>query len=160
MRENVTLREILTSIFGVLILIVVICIFTGIFKEPSISNNNTTTSSSVATSSNIKTDTSNTKIETKVNTEPNLKIINTHVEDTYSSSSDYKNINITVQNNGTTNINYVKINLFFENSRGSIVKSEWTNDSSCIKPSATQVITKMVKSEGWDSVSSEIGEYH
>ena len=160
MRENVTLREILKSILGVVILALVLCGFTIIFKPSSTSSNIRTTSSSVTTSSNIKTDISNTKVETKVNTEPNLKIINTHVEDKYSSSSDYKNINITVQNNGTTNINYVKINLFFENSRGSIVKSDWTNDNSCIKPSATQVITKMVKSEGWESVSSEIGEYH
>ena len=160
MRENVTLREILMSAFGVLILIVVICVFIGMFKNPSISNNNNTktTSSSVATSSNIKTDTSNAKVETKVNTEPNLKIIKKDMKSTY--SSDYRDINITVQNNGTDNINYVKINLFFKDDSGNIIKSEWTNDSSCIKPNATQVITKMVKQDGWYSVNAEIESYH
>lgn len=83
----------------------------------------------------------------------------TKVDISYGSySSDYRDINITVTNEGTTSVNYMKINLYYKDTDGNIIKSEWTNDSSEIKPGASQVITKTTKQDGWHSVSTEIAE--
>jgi len=73
-------------------------------------------------------------------------------------SSDYVDIKVTVTNNGERTVNYIKINLFYKDSAGKIIRSEWTNDSSAIKPGASQVITKMTKDDGWYSVEAEIAD--
>ncbi len=73
-------------------------------------------------------------------------------------SSDYVDINVTVTNEGEKSISYIKINLFFEDENGKIVKSDWTNDTSIIKPGASQVITKMTETDGWKTVTAEIAD--
>lgn len=72
--------------------------------------------------------------------------------------SDYVDINVTVNNSGKTSISYVKINLYYKDINDNIIRSEWTNDNSVIKAGASQVITKMTKSDGWEKVSAEIEE--
>ena len=78
--------------------------------------------------------------------------------DSKSYSSGYVDVNITVNNGGKTPVRYVKVNLYYKNASGSIVKSEWTNDSSDIQPNASQTLTEMTKSDGWETVSAEIAE--
>ncbi len=73
-------------------------------------------------------------------------------------NSDYVDIDITVNNDGEKSVRYIKINLFFKDTSGEIIKSNWTNDNAIIKPGASQVITKMVKQDGWRSVSAEIAD--
>lgn len=73
-------------------------------------------------------------------------------------SSDYVDINVTVNNGSKTPINYIKINLYYKDENSNIVKSDWTNDNSVILPGASQVITNMTKSAGWNSVHAEIAE--
>lgn len=85
-----------------------------------------------------------------------VKIVDTKVEDDYSSK--YKDIVVIVKNNGKKDVNYVKINLFFKDVNGNVVASDWTNDSSCIKPNAKQKIKHMVKKDNWTSVEAEIAE--
>lgn len=74
------------------------------------------------------------------------------------SNSNYRYLNIRIRNNGDKPIRYIKINLYFKSSTGSIVGSDWTNDSSTILPGAMQTITTMVKSGDWNKVSAEIDE--
>lgn len=83
------------------------------------------------------------------------------VTDSYSTdiSSLYREVHITVKNNSKSDINYVKVNLYFYDSNGKIVKSDWTNDSSCIKPGATQRLEKMVN-KGWATFKTEVAEYN
>ena len=76
----------------------------------------------------------------------------------YSYRSKYTDVNTTIKNNSDKNIQYIKINLYFKDGNGDIVKSEWTNDSSTIKPGASQTISKMTNKEGWEVVSAEIDE--
>ena len=78
--------------------------------------------------------------------------------DSKSYSSGYVDVNITVNNGGKTPVNYIKVNLYFKDKSGTIVKSEWTNDSSNIQPNASQTLTEMTKSNGWETVSAEIAE--
>lgn len=123
----------------------------------------TTNVSKIATVTKASTSTnsSNTKnTNTDTNTKPTLQITKIETKNTYESSSNYADVNITVHNNGDKDINYVKINLYFKDKNGNIVKSDWTNDDSCIKPNASQIITDTVKSEGWDRVRAEIAEYN
>lgn len=75
-----------------------------------------------------------------------VKIIKTEVKSRGYYNS-YKDIEVTVQNNSKNNINYVKIGLYFLDKDGNIIQSDWTNDSSIIKPGATQKITKMVSND-------------
>lgn len=86
-----------------------------------------------------------------------VKISHVEIKDK-SYSSDYINIDVTVENAGTTPVNYIKINLYFKDDNGNIVKSDWTNDDSVIRPGASQVITKMMELDGWTQVSAEIAE--
>jgi len=72
--------------------------------------------------------------------------------------SDYVDINVTINNGGKTSIGYIKISLYYKDSNNNIIRSEWTNDSSVIQAGASQVITKMTKSDGWEKVSAEIEE--
>ncbi|WP_053956810.1 hypothetical protein [Inediibacterium massiliense] len=87
----------------------------------------------------------------------NVKITNVDIV-SKDYSSDYVDINVTVNNGGETSVSYIKINLYYKNENEEVVKSEWTNDNSDIKPGASQVLTKMTKREGWKSVSAEIAE--
>lgn len=73
-------------------------------------------------------------------------------------SSKYVDVEITVKNNTNQNINYVKVGLDFTKS-GQVVKSDWTNDNATIKPNATQKLTKMVDSSGWDQVQAEVTQW-
>lgn len=73
-------------------------------------------------------------------------------------SSDYVDIVVTVYNGGSTPINYIKINFDYKDVNGNIIRSDWTNDNSEIKPGASQIITNMTKEDGWDSVHAEIAE--
>lgn len=72
------------------------------------------------------------------------------------SRSDYVDLKIKVRNDSQKTITYLKVNIFLKDKNGNIVSSDWTNDSSSIKPGATQTLTKMVKSDGWHSFSAEI----
>ena len=63
-------------------------------------------------------------------------------------SENYNEVQVTVKNNGSKNITYVKIGIDFMNESKDIVQSDWTNDSSVIKPGATQTITKMIARNG------------
>lgn len=73
----------------------------------------------------------------------------------------YVNLNIKVKNNTDYTISYVKINIYYLDVNGNIIQSEWTNDSSKIKPGATQTITKYTKlPDGYDSYKVEIEQYH
>lgn len=83
---------------------------------------------------NSKTD---TDTNSQNNTQPILEITKANIENTYSASSDYKDKN------------------------GNVIKSDWTNDDSCIKPNASQTITDTVKStKDVDTFSAEIAEYN
>ncbi|NSB12093.1 zinc ribbon domain-containing protein [Clostridium beijerinckii] len=73
-------------------------------------------------------------------------------------SSKYVDVEITVKNNTNQNINYVKVGLDFSKSE-QIVKSDWTNDNSTIKPNATQKLTKMIDHSGWDKVHAEVTQW-
>ena len=74
--------------------------------------------------------------------------------------SGYDNIVIKVKNNGDTTINYVKLDLYYKDKNNNIVKSEWTNDASPIKPGATQKIEKMTdKDDSWNAVTVEVGDF-
>lgn len=59
--------------------------------------------------------------------------------------NNYMYLYITVKNNSNYDINYIKVNIYLEDKDGNIIQSDWTNDSSCIKPGATQTLEKMVK---------------
>lgn len=86
-----------------------------------------------------------------------VKIAKVNIEQpTY--SSDYANINVTVDNGGKTPVYYIKVNLYYKDKSGKIIRSDWTNDDAIIQPGASQVITKMTKDDGWDSVHAEIAE--
>lgn len=75
-------------------------------------------------------------------------------------SSNYHNVEVTVQNNGKENISYVKIGLDFKDKSGNIIQSDWTNDSSIIKPNAKQTIKKMVSDDiKYDKVQAEVQEF-
>ncbi len=87
----------------------------------------------------------------------NVKIEKVFVEDYGGKYSNYDTIGITVKNNSNKNIHYIKVNLFIKDSSGNIINSDWTNDSSTIKPGATQKLTKMVE-KGYDDVSVEIAD--
>lgn len=58
--------------------------------------------------------------------------------------SNYKDINTKIINKSQKNITYIKLNIYFEDDKGNIIGSDWTNDSSTIKPNATQTISKMI----------------
>lgn len=73
-------------------------------------------------------------------------------------NSDYVDVNVTVTNEGESSISYIKINLYFKDESGQIVKSDWTNDNSVIKPGASQIISNMTEKGGWKSVSAEIAD--
>lgn len=80
------------------------------------------------------------------------------VNEKYNSS--YHNVEVTVQNNGKENISYVKIGLDFKDKNGNIIQSDWTNDSSIIKPNAKQTIKKMVSNDiKYDTVHAEVLEF-
>lgn len=87
----------------------------------------------------------------------NVEIENVSIE-RKSYSSDYVDIETTIKNNSNKSIRYIKINLHFKDSKGNIVKSEWTNDSATIKQGANQIVSKMTLKDGWTSVSAEIDE--
>jgi len=75
-------------------------------------------------------------------------------------NSSYHNVEVTVQNNGKENINYVKIGLDFKDKNGNIVQSDWTNDSSVIKPNAKQTIKKMISNDiKYDTVQAEVQDF-
>lgn len=89
----------------------------------------------------------------------NVKIEKVEVNSkSYSYSSKYTDVNTTIKNNSTKTISYIKINLYFEDEKGDIIKSEWTNDSSNIKPGASQTISKMTEKKDWEYVKAEIDE--
>lgn len=71
-------------------------------------------------------------------------------------SSDYVDIEVTITNNSSKDIKYVQINLYYSDEGGNILKSEWTNDSAIIKPGASQIVSKMTKTDGWYNVKAEI----
>ena len=73
----------------------------------------------------------------------------------YSDRYGYANVITTITNNSSKSIRYIKINLYYKDKNGKIVKSEWTNDSSTIKPGASQPIVKMTKNIDWERVSVE-----
>lgn len=83
------------------------------------------------------------------------------ITDLYSTSisSSYREVHIIVKNDSKRDINYVKVNLYFYDTDGKIIKSDWTSDSSCIKPGATQQIDKMVN-KGWNTFKAELAEYN
>lgn len=87
----------------------------------------------------------------------NVKIEKVFVEDYGGSYSSYDTIGITIKNNSSKNISYVKVDLFIKDSSGNIINSDWTNDSSTIRPGATQTLTKMIK-KGYDDISAEISD--
>ncbi|NRU52576.1 FxLYD domain-containing protein [Clostridium beijerinckii] len=75
-------------------------------------------------------------------------------------NSNYHNIEVTIQNNSDKNINYVKIGLDFKDKDGNIIQSDWTNDSSTIKPNAKQTIKKMESNDiKYDTVQANIEEF-
>jgi archaellum component FlaF (FlaF/FlaG flagellin family) len=88
-----------------------------------------------------------------------VKIIKVDItKEKYNSS--YHNVEVTVQNNGKENINYVKIGLDFKDKNGNIIQSDWTNDSSVIKPNAKQTIKKMVSNDiKYDTVQAEVQDF-
>lgn len=86
-----------------------------------------------------------------------VKILDVNIK-RRSYSSDYVDIEVTVNNGGESSVNYIKINLFYEDENGNIIKSDWTNDSSVIRPGASQVITSMTEIDGWQTVRAEIAD--
>ncbi len=74
-------------------------------------------------------------------------------------SSEFVDLNITIKNDSDVDINYIKVNIYLLDNDGKTVKSDWTNDSACIKPGAQQIISKMLKNDGtWSKVQCEIVE--
>lgn len=55
--------------------------------------------------------------------------------------SQYCNVEVTIKNNNKVSFNYIKLNVYFLDKYGDIIKSDWFNDSSCVKGGATQTIT-------------------
>lgn len=86
-----------------------------------------------------------------------VKITNVDIQKR-SYSSDYRDILITVENGSEKDIGYIKVNIYYEDEDGNIIKSEWTNDSSTIKPGASQTLEKMTKKGEWTRVSCEIAD--
>ena len=54
--------------------------------------------------------------------------------------SQYCNVEVTIKNNNKVSFNYIKLNVYFLDKYGDIIKSDWFNDSSCVKGGATQTI--------------------
>lgn len=85
-----------------------------------------------------------------------VKITGVDIENEYST---YANVVVNVKNGSDKNVSYIKVNLFYYDANGNVVGSNWTNDTGCVKPNASQKIEKMVKNDGsWSRVSAEIAD--
>ena len=72
------------------------------------------------------------------------------------SYSNYSDVLITVKNNSEKDIRYIQVNIYYKDYNGTIIKSDWTNDNSIIKPGASQTLECMSKRDGWKNVECEI----
>lgn len=72
-----------------------------------------------------------------------------------------RKIQVLVKNNSNKDVNYVKINLYYKDSLGNIIYSDWTNDSSCIKPNSTQIIETYVNEDiNFSKIQAEVANFN
>lgn len=95
-----------------------------------------------------------------IEVKPKAEIVDFTIEGTDATNS-YINVKPVIKNIGNIDINYVKVNIYELDDNNNIVNSYWTNDNACIKPNATQTLSKMIKNSNPPKrYSVELAEYH